>query len=115
MTPTVVPVSVLNTKVRDREWLAPHLSRPNLADGLSRQELAALLEELKALEGRVIARLLLNAPEQPAATTPQADDRMLTADEAAAILRRKPSWIYRNASRLPFIAKRTSPRSKLLC
>ncbi len=41
--------------------LAPYLARPNLANGLNREELAALLEEVKALEGRVMARLLLSS------------------------------------------------------
>ena len=101
----------LNGKIVD---LAPYLARPNLADGLSREELAMLLEELKGLEGRVMARLLVGVTEQPAATRPPEDDGpMLTVDEAALRLRRSRRWIYRHASSLPFV-KRISPRN-LLC
>ena len=39
-------------------------------------------------------------------------DRMLSAEEAASILRRKRRWIYRNAHRLPFV-RRLSARSML--
>jgi hypothetical protein len=35
---------------------------------------------------------------------------MLTTEEAAALLRRSPRWLYRNAKRLPFV-RRLSPRS----
>ena len=109
----------LNGNVID---IGRYLARPNLADGLNREELAALLEEVKALEGRVMARLLLGATEQPAAAPvaqPQASvgpggDRMLTTKEAAAILRRAPSWIYRHSD-LPFVEKRNSPRERILC
>ena len=40
-------------------------------------------------------------------------DRMLSPDEAAALLRRKRRWIYRNADRLPFV--RRLSRKSLLC
>jgi hypothetical protein len=91
-----------------------YLARPNLADGLNREELAALLEQVKALEGRVMARLLLGATEQPAVTrAPEDDGPMLTVDEAASRLHRDRRWIYRHAKSLPFV-KRLSPRN-LLC
>jgi len=40
-------------------------------------------------------------------------DRMLSPDEAAALLRRKRRWIYRNADRLPFV--RRISRKSILC
>jgi hypothetical protein len=56
--------------------------------------------ELKLVSRRAAARL-------------QPDDQMLTAKEAAPMLRRGVRWIYRNADRLPFV-KRISCRS-ILC
>jgi|SRR5271166_2329047 len=100
MTPTSPAASV-----------TPLLPIPAL-DTLDREQLAILLAELKALEGQVMARLLVGATAQPAAPRPPVD-RMLTIDEAAAILRRGRQWIYRNAHRLPFV-KRIS-RKSLLC
>jgi hypothetical protein len=99
----------LNGKVID---LAPYLARPQLADGLNREDLAALLEELKALEGRVMARLLLGATEQPTATHHD-DDRMLDADEAAALLHKPRRWIFQHAKTLTFV--RRVSRKSLLC
>ena len=58
----------LNGKVVD---IAPYLARPQLVDGLNREELAALLEEVKGLEGRVMARLLLGVTQQPTAAAAQ--------------------------------------------
>jgi hypothetical protein len=79
---------------------------------LDREGLAALLGELKTLEGRVMGRLLLSASGQPTAS-PREDEHMLTVDEAAKVLRRGRQWIYRNAHSLPFV-KRIS-RKSLLC
>jgi hypothetical protein len=94
-----------------------YLTLPNLVDGLNREDLAALLEQLKGLEGRVMGRLLLGAPgtpEQSAVTRPFDDnDRMLTPDEASVVLRRSRQWIYRHSKTLPFV-KRIS-RKSLLC
>lgn len=70
-------------------------------------------DRIPALIAALAARLLLE-PEQSVeqATQTEADDEMLTTEEAAAMLRRSPRWIYRNARRLPFI-HRPSPRSML--
>ena len=83
--------------------IAPYLARPNLADGLTRAELATLLEQLKGLEGRVMARLLLGATEQPTATRATADVRLLTAKQVAACLEVKESWVQSEAraNRIP--------------
>ncbi len=74
-----------------------YLVRPNLADGLNREELAALLEQLKALEGRVMARLLLGATDQPVVTRAPADVRLLTAKQVAECLEVKESWVMSEA------------------
>lgn len=52
------------------------------------------------------ARLLEAEPVEPA-TEP---DKLLTAAEASAILRRSQKWLSRNRKRLPF-ARRMGPRS----
>lgn len=85
------------------------LSIPDIAT-LDREGLAAVLGELKTLEGRVMGRLLLSTGD---AVNPREEDRMLTVDEAANMLRRGRQWIYRNAHTLPFV-KRIS-RKSLLC
>jgi hypothetical protein len=98
--------------------IANFLAEPSLVAELNPHQLASLIGQLESLKALCWARLVSPAaneakPEQPTAT--RSDDRMLTTAEAAAMLRRKPSWIYRHSSHLPFIVKRTSPRSPLLC
>jgi hypothetical protein len=99
--------------------LAPYLARPNLADGLNREELASLIGQLEELKARCWARLMSpvasEAKTEPVTATRPDGDRYLTTAEAAAILRRKPSWIYRHAAHLPFVVKRDSPREPLRC
>jgi hypothetical protein len=101
----------INSNVID---LSRYLARPNLVDALNREELAALLAELKALEGKVMARLLLGATEQnPVATRAHEADRMLDVDQAAALLHKPRRWLFEHAKTLPF-ATRVS-RKVLLC
>jgi len=88
---------------------------PSRVRGLSAGTIAALMARTAAVQGTLSAALILSAPggsEQPAAAT-HSDDRMLTPDEAATLLRKKRQWIYRNAHTLPFV-KRVS-RKSLLC
>lgn len=84
-------------------------------DGLSREELASLI-------GAAVTRWLLMMPTNPAPSLagPQdeakrivADDEMLKVEEAAALIRRTPRWIYRHVHKLPFVV-RISPKA-LLC
>jgi hypothetical protein len=84
-------------------------------DGLSREELASLI-------GAAVTRWLLMMPTHPASSLagPQdeakrivADDEMLKVEEAAALIRRTPRWIYRHVHKLPFVV-RISPKA-LLC
>jgi predicted DNA-binding transcriptional regulator AlpA len=66
-------------------------------------EIPAMLAMLAALQTALAARLM-TVPAQPE-PAPDADDQLLTAIEAAAILRRSVKWVYRRASRLPFARK----------
>jgi hypothetical protein len=88
---------------------------PRCIAALERTSLSALLVRSAVVQSAIAAQLVsLEGYAVPARElAPDVDDQMLTVDEAAAILRRKPQWIYRNAARLPFV-KRISPKS-LLC
>jgi Helix-turn-helix domain len=70
-------------------------------------DIPAALSTLAAWQAQLAARLLV-APAQPAAPTDE--DVLLTADEAATILRRSAKWLYRRAPKLPF-ARRLDNRS----
>jgi hypothetical protein len=90
-------------------------SDPRVLVGLSKSAIASLLMRSAVVQSALTAALATeDAVVQPAATSPPEKDHMLTATEAAAMLLRKPSWIYRHAD-LPFIVERTSPRSPILC
>jgi len=87
---------------------------PDRVRGLSTEAIAALMARAAAVQGTLSAALISAAPiSKPTQPEEPCADRMLTTAEAAAMLRRKPSWIYRHAD-LPFV-KRTSARSPLLC
>jgi hypothetical protein len=94
----------------------PELDRiaadPRCLAGLSKPALVSLLMRAVVAQSAVIAALAAEGlREQPASTVPE-DDRMLTIDEAAVVLRKSRQWFYRHES-LPFI-KRIS-RKSLLC
>lgn len=64
-------------------------------------------ERIPALIAALAARLLEPEPVEPATDEP---DELLTASEAAEVLRRSTKWLSRNRKRLPF-ARRLGPRS----
>jgi hypothetical protein len=97
----------------------PELDRiaadPRCLAGLSKSTIASLLMRSAVVQSALTAALATeDATERPAATSPPEKDHTLTAKEAAEMLRRQPSWIYRNVAHLPFVVKRTS-RSPILC
>jgi hypothetical protein len=115
--------------------VADYLVDPTLIGDLDGEQLASLIgqcEQLKALcWGRLVALphqdkidLQICKPKKVSSAATLSDlaitrdagpkDRWLRTREAAAMLRRTPSWIYRNADRLPFV-KRLGPKSPLLC
>lgn len=67
---------------------------------LSRAECADLLAQVKALEGRLLAKLLSSLGEQ---VVHEADgstgDRLLSIAEASQLLSVSKSWLYHNAKR----------------
>lgn len=78
---------------------------------IEQAEIPAALSALAALQSALAVRLMNGTPA-PVPVPPESD-RMLTVDEAAALLRRRRTWIYRHAATLPFV-KRIS-RKSLLC
>ena len=92
MTPTVVPVS------------------SDFVTSIPREHIPAVIAALAAR--LLVEPVPASAPALQPSTLP--NDRALTAREAASLLRRRPSWIYRHAAHLPFVVKR-APRSRLLC
>jgi predicted DNA-binding transcriptional regulator AlpA len=58
------------------------------------------LMAIAGLETALAARLM--AGTQMTAEVKETEDRLLTADEAASLLRVTPRWLYRRSSRLPF-------------
>lgn len=80
--------------------------------GLSADAIKTLLMR-SAVAQSALAAALVTAPNPHTPQPVSEEDRMLTPDEAAQMLRRSRLWIYRNADRLPFV-KRMS-RKSLLC
>lgn len=78
---------------------------------IPRAEIPALL---CALSARLLEPMPVSARELAPAEKKPDEDRWLTAKEAATLLRRKVTWIYRNSDTLPFV-KRLAPHSPLLC
>jgi hypothetical protein len=81
--------------------------------GLSSDAIAVLMAKNAAVVTALAAALAVSKSEKKHKDEPIANDRMLTPNEAASLLRRKPRWIYRNADRLPFV-KRVSAKSLLI-
>jgi predicted DNA-binding transcriptional regulator AlpA len=70
---------------------------PDLAN-LPAEAVPGLLAQCAALLAAVGARLASPVPT----VRPPASDRLLTAEEAAALLGVTPAWLIRRAKRLPF-------------
>lgn len=100
MTPTE-PIAVLPT-------LDQIVADPRLVARLDATTVKALMLRATVAQSALATRLLSDEPAEPLP-----EDRMLTPDEAAQMLRRSRLWIYRNSKRLPFV-KRIS-RKSLLC
>jgi hypothetical protein len=88
---------VLNGGTTD---LAIYIAQPTLVSKLNREELGALLAQIKMLEGVVMARLLASIPD-PADSAETCDDRLLDVKEAAARLAVTEDFLYRRKG-LPF-------------
>jgi len=88
------------------------LKDPASARGLEPEEIIALLSQNVAVQSALTVALL--AKQQHQSATPEADDHeMLTVEQAAAIIHRSRTWIWRHARTLPWVI-RISAKS-LLC
>ncbi len=81
---------------------------PGQVEEIRHEDIAATLTVIAALEAALAARLMVDKPK--AVDAPEREDRLLTTDEAAALLRVTPQWLYRRADRLPF-ARRLSRKA----
>ncbi len=86
------------------------LPDPDRLTALPPEQILSVLARLAAIQSVLTARLLATPiaspvldPEFKAGT----NDQLLTAEDAAQILRVTPRWLYRHANRLPF-ARRLS-------
>jgi len=78
------------------------------ATSIPDDQIPAAIAALAALQTALVTRLMTRAPAEPGAQPD--DDTLLTAAEAAAMLRRSPKWLYRRSRTLPF-AHRLDGRS----
>jgi hypothetical protein len=101
---TVIPVPTLDEVIKE----------PARASGLAPDALAALLAQCGRAQGILTAELIMSATNgrERGGIGERDTDRMLTADEAGAMLRRSRRWLYRNATHLPF-ARRLSRKNLL--
>lgn len=82
------------------------LADPQAPLNLSRDQCAALLAQVKALEGRLLARLLADNQNATNGEASAADsDRLLTIAQAAQLLSVSKSWLYHRAARLGLARK----------
>jgi hypothetical protein len=87
--------------VSPRTQLTALLEDPAAADSIALAAIPSLLCQLSALHTALATRLLRIDQREDA--PPSAEpDRLLTIDEAAAILGVTPKWLYRH-KRLPFV------------
>ncbi len=89
---------------------------PLAAAELPRETVTELLGLVAAAQSVLVARLL--AASEPAngarAVAAEPDDDWITPDEAAALLRRSPRWVWRNKKNLPWV-RRPGNRGRILC
>ena len=92
--------------------LADLLREPDRARTLPTPALLALMAGAAAVQSTIASELAARGTiDQPSMAQPE-EDRWLTPEEAAPILRRSRRWIYRNKHNLPFV-KKISARSFL--
>ncbi|MEE8494405.1 MAG: helix-turn-helix domain-containing protein [Nitrospirales bacterium] len=90
--------------------LAALLLHPERVAELPPEAIPPMLCQLAALQSALSARLLMIPPGNGGPEAPEQGDRLLPAEEAAALLGVTPRWLYRHAKRLPF-SKRLSRKA----
>ena len=76
------------------------LDTPEGIAALSRAELAALLAQCKALEGRLLAKLLISGDQPNSHDAGVEGDRLLTCGRTAGMLGVTPAWVYQRGRKL---------------
>jgi hypothetical protein len=89
--------------------IAHYLAEPASVSELDREQLASLIGQLEHLKALAWARLISTPASAIEART--GNDRMLTVEEAAVLMRKKPQYLYRNKNRFSSFMKKTGPRS----
>lgn len=80
------------------EWI---VADPDQAASVSVVEIPALLVQIASIQAILLSRLAVSS-NGAKTQGPPADDRFLTAEEAAPIMNVTPRWMYRKARSLPF-------------
>jgi hypothetical protein len=75
------------------------LADPARVTALEIEQVPAVFAALAGLQTALAGRLLNNGRHEPAVSMP---DKMLTVEEAAALIHESETWIKRHAKRLPF-------------
>lgn len=85
--------------------LADIIDHPDQVKEIPTEAIPRLLAQLAATQGALAARLLCNPMVETAQQSSQEEDRLLTAEQAAALLNVTPRWLYRHAKSLPFMRR----------
>jgi predicted DNA-binding transcriptional regulator AlpA len=81
------------------------LANPARATQISREEAAALLVQLAALQAALAARLQVSPVLMEHVEERADSDRLLAVEAAAQALNMPVSWLYRRSKELPFARK----------
>lgn len=88
-----------------RALLGALLADPASVRDLSPETAAGLLGDLAAVQAAVAGRLTAAQPPREQHPGRAVEDRLLSPQEAAAVLGVKVRWLYRHASQLPFTVR----------
>ena len=81
--------------------------------GLSERTLAALAGRAAAVQAAISSAQMICAIDHSGIAAQAENDRMLDADETAALLHKPRRWLFENKKNLPFVT--TVSRKVLLC
>lgn len=99
----VQPLRSITPVEQDRASLSLLLADPSRVAEVPADLLPAVLAQCAALQSTLLARLLMERPEQCGPS--DGGDSLLDVTEAAKRLMVSPDYLYRNAKRLPFTVR----------
>lgn len=94
----------MSTATDPRERLSALVRQPETAAGVTLAEIPALLAQLAGVQSVLLARLVVEGPQNGSAGLANGD-RNLSVTEAAGKLGVKPGYLYRHAGSLPFTVR----------